>query len=86
MKTSTLMTMVMLSASCFAAPMHTANEATAAPPGAVHPEDVNAAPVAPAAPGVTATDPSQQRWVHITLPKSHRLDQRFMVQDEHQQT
>ncbi len=48
MKTSTLMVMVTLSASCFAAPVHAALDSTAG--SAV--ERANAAPVAPAAPNV----------------------------------
>jgi hypothetical protein len=83
MKTSTLMVMVTLSASCFAAPVHTALDSTANP--AV--ERANAAPVAPAAPDVRTTDENRpQQWEHIALPKSRRLDRGLTVQNEHLQT
>jgi hypothetical protein len=86
MKTSTLLIMVTLSASCFAAPVHTAldNPAHSANVAA---ERANAAPVAPAAPGVGVTDDDRpQQWEHIALPKSHRLDRGLTGQNEHLQT
>jgi hypothetical protein len=84
MKTSTLLTMVTLSASCFAAPVHTATDGTTASSLA---ERANAAPVAPAAPGVAATDDiSPQQWEHIALPKSRHLDRSFTGQNEQLQT
>jgi hypothetical protein len=83
MKTSTLLTMVTLSASCFAAPVHTAPDSTAANSLA---ERANAAPVAPAAPGVAADDTSPQQWQHIALPKSRHLERSFTGQNEHLQT
>ncbi|WP_345810730.1 hypothetical protein AAGS40_07885 [Paraburkholderia sp. PREW-6R] len=82
MKTSTLLTMVTLSASCFAAPVHTAPDGTSASSLA---ERADAAPVAPAAPDVAAAD-SPQQWQHIALPKSRHLDRSFIGQHEHLQT
>jgi curli biogenesis system outer membrane secretion channel CsgG len=83
MKTSTLMVMVTLSASCFAAPVHTALDSTANPVA----ERANAAPVAPAAPGVAVTDQNRpQQWEHIALPKSHHLERGLAAQNEHLQT
>ncbi len=84
MKTSTLLTMVTLSASCFAAPVHTAPDSTSANSLA---ERANAAPVAPAAPDVAAADSNRpQHWEHIALPKSRHLDRSFTGQNEHLQT
>jgi hypothetical protein len=84
MKTSTLLTMVTLSASCFAAPVHTATDGTTASTLAAR---ADAAPVAPAAPGVAATDDTgPQQWQHIALPKSRHLDRSFMGQNEQLQT
>jgi hypothetical protein len=82
MKTSTLLTMVTLSASCFAAPVHTAPDGTTA---SLLAERANAAPVAPAAPDIAATV-SPQQWQHIALPKSRHLDRSVMGQNEHLQT
>jgi hypothetical protein len=83
MKTSTLIAMVTLSASCFAAPVHTALDSTANRAA----ERANAAPVAPAAPDVAGADANRpQHWEHIALPKSRHLDRGFAAQDEHLQT
>jgi hypothetical protein len=83
MKTSTLMVMVTLSASCFAAPVHTPLDGTAN--SAV--ERANAAPVAPAAPNVGVSDENRpQQWQHIALPKSRHLDRGLTGQDQHLQT
>jgi len=83
MKTSTLMVMVTLSASCFAAPVHTALDSTAN----LAAERANAAPVAPPAPNVAVPDNTQpQHWEHIALPKSRHLERGFVAQDEHLQT
>ena len=50
-------------------------------------ERANAAPVAPAAPDVAATDDNRpQQWQHIALPKSRHLDRSFTGQNEHLQT
>ena len=81
MKTSTLLTMVTLSASCFAAPVHTATDSTSANSLA---ERANAAPVAPAAPDVAVTDDNRpQQWQFIALPKSRHLERSFTGQNEH---
>ena len=83
MKTSTLLVMVTLSASCFAAPVHTALDSTAG----LAADLSNAAPVAPAAPDFAAPDNAKpQHWEHIALPKSRHLERGFMSQDEHLQT
>lgn len=78
MKTSTLTTMVLLSASCFAAPTHTArdvNEAAALPGGTL-----------PAAADDSAAQRQPQHWQTIALPKSHHLSHSFAGPDEHLQT
>jgi hypothetical protein len=83
MKTSTMLTMVTLSASCFAAPVHTARDAITD----VVAERMNAAPVAPPAPDIAApTNIRPDRWQHITLPKSRHLDHGFAAGKQHQQT
>jgi hypothetical protein len=83
MKTSTLLTMVTLSASCFAAPVHTAHDALTD----IAAQRINAAPVAPPAPEVAAqSDIRPDRWQHITLPKSRHLERGFATRDEHLQT
>jgi hypothetical protein len=77
------MVMVTLSASCFAAPVHTALDSTRE--AAV--ERANAAPVAPAAPEVHVIDENRpQHWEHIALPKSRHLERGFTAQNEHLQT
>jgi len=80
MKTSTLMTAALVSASCFAAPNHTAREIPSAPaaarPAAALQSDLRDVPVAPPAPDVPAAiDPGPTHWQHLTLPKSRRLDE-----------
>ena len=73
MKVSTLMTAALLSASCFAAPSHTATERPSArteaiPAAAVRP-DLNDVPVAPPAPDVPAAiNPGRGHWRYLTLP------------------
>jgi len=92
MKTSTLMTAALLSASCFAAPNHTAPEvpsarASAIPAAALQP-DLRDVPVAPAAPDVpAAANPAVAHWRYLPspLPKSRRLD-RALREDFRQQT
>ncbi|WP_176079226.1 hypothetical protein [Paraburkholderia tropica] len=88
MKTSTLLTTVLLSASCFAAPVHTHDaqidrtSAHAMEPSTRSPmADVPVAPPAPDVPAATST----QRWEYLTLPKSHRLDH-ALTPDVHLQT
>jgi hypothetical protein len=74
MKTSTLLTMVTLSASCFAAPVHTA------------PDSTNASALAERADVAATDDTSPQQWQHIALPKSRHLERSFMGQNEQLQT
>jgi hypothetical protein len=84
MKTSTLLTMVTLSASCFAAPVHTAQDGT---PASALAESANAAPVAPAAPDVAAVDDTRpQQWQHIVLPKPRHPERGFAPRNERLQT
>ncbi|TAM06720.1 MAG: hypothetical protein EPN70_04810 [Paraburkholderia sp.] len=86
MKASTLMTSVLLSASCFAAPVRTAQEAPVEPASAgmqFHRDD---APVAPPAPNVpAAVGGGHEHWEYLSLPKSRRLDQ-VLSPELHQQT
>lgn len=83
MKTSTLLTMVTLSASCFAAPVHTAEDALTD----IAAQRTNVAPVAPPAPEVAAqSDIRPDRWQHITLPKSRHPERGLAPRDEHLQT
>jgi len=90
MKASTLMTSVLLSASCFAAPVRTAQDAPAARAEtstvtSARPV-MDEAPVAPPAPDVPAFRlHGPQHWVHLTLPKSRRLDE-TLTPDLHEQT
>ncbi|AXE92586.1 hypothetical protein ACTJLC_22460 [Paraburkholderia sp. 22099] len=84
MKTSTLLIMVTLSASCFAAPVHTATDTSNA---GILAERANAAPVAPPAPDVAATDDNRpDRWKHIALPRSRHLGRGFIGRNERLQT
>ncbi|WP_027777189.1 hypothetical protein [Paraburkholderia caledonica] len=84
MKTSTLLTMVTLSASCFAAPVHTAPDGM---PANALAETANAAPVAPPAPEVAITDENRpQEWQHIVLPKSRHPERGFAAHSERLQT
>ena len=90
MKTSTLMTAALLSASCFATPNRTAPDFPSARagtvPAAAQRSDLLDVPVAPPAPDVPAiADPGPDHWEHLTLPKSHSLDRSFQPV-LHQQT
>ncbi|MDR3097564.1 MAG: hypothetical protein LBV73_10875 [Paraburkholderia sp.] len=89
MKTSTLMTTVLLSASCFAAPVRTQDAQVDHASAIVHAPFVRSpmddAPVAPPAPDVPVTATGPQHWKYLTLPKSHRLDQ-SLTPVLHQQT
>ena len=76
MKTSTVLSMAMVSVSCYAAPLHTGD-----PPGDPAREAettqtvlairANAAPVSAPAPDVVAQALDHARWSHVPLPKSH---------------
>jgi hypothetical protein len=86
MKTSTVMATVLLSASCFAAPAHTARETLTDYGGAARQQRLNDAPVAPPAPDVAVPATSDaQHWEYITLPKSRQLD-KTLTPELHLQT
>ncbi|RDU95272.1 hypothetical protein [Trinickia dinghuensis] len=87
MKVSTLTTMALLSASCFAAPMHTGRFDSATARAELAIARANAAPVAPPAPNVTA-DPAaaRGRWLRITLPKAHELARHFAAHERQART
>ena len=71
MKTSTLLSMALVSVSCYAAPLHTSSTDSIITVAATHAAlRVNAAPVAPPAPEVSAQDLGHARWRHVPLPKS----------------
>lgn len=88
MKTSTLMATVLLSASCFAAPVHTQDAQVDRASAPVHAPFVRSpmddVPVAPPAPDIPVAI-GTQHWKYLTLPKSHRLDQ-SVIPILHQQT
>ncbi|KMQ77875.1 hypothetical protein BPMI_04494c [Candidatus Burkholderia pumila] len=67
MKTSTLLSVALVSVSCYAAPLHTSSTDGNA---AVRAMRVNAAPVSPPAPDVAADSLDHARWRHVPLPKS----------------
>lgn len=87
MRVSTLTTMALLSASCFAAPIHTTALDSITARAALATARANAAPVAPPAPEVKA-DPSQARghWTRITLPKRRELANRFAAHERKSRT
>jgi len=86
MKTSTVMTTVLLSASCFAAPMRTAQETPVGHGIVALQQRLDDAPVAPPAPDVpVAVSSGPQHWEYLTLPKSRRLD-KTITPELHQQT
>jgi hypothetical protein len=71
MKTSTLLSMAVVSASCYAAPLHTSSTDSAMVASAMRAAlRVNAAPVAPPAPDISAQSLDHARWRHVPLPKS----------------
>jgi hypothetical protein len=76
MKTSTVLSMALVSVSCYAAPLRTGDPGldpgrTAAEMRAILAVRANAAPVSPPAPGVVAQDLDHAHWLHVQLPKSH---------------
>jgi hypothetical protein len=76
MKTSTVLSMALVSVSCYAAPLHTGDAAADAAQQAKTMRAAlairaNAAPVAPPAPEVMAQELDHARWRHVPLPKSH---------------
>jgi hypothetical protein len=86
MKISTLTTMALLSASCFAAPVHTTALDGTADRVALRAARANAAPVAPPAPDIAADATWPQHWAHIRLPKSKGLARGFAAHERQAQT
>jgi hypothetical protein len=72
MKTSTLLSMALVSVSCYAAPLHTSpsDENSVAAKATATALRVNAAPVAPPAPDIAAESLDHARWRHVPMPKS----------------
>ncbi len=77
MKTSTALAMALVSASCYAAPLHTGDSQSipARDAASVHPAAVSlradAAPVSAPAPDITAQGLDHAHWSHLPLPRSH---------------
>ncbi|WP_244815929.1 hypothetical protein [Caballeronia sp. Lep1P3] len=69
MKTSTLLSMALVSVSCYAAPLHTSSTDSAAVSATRAALRINAGPVAPPAPDVSAQSLDHARWRHVPLPK-----------------
>ncbi|KND60472.1 hypothetical protein BVER_03733c [Candidatus Burkholderia verschuerenii] len=69
MKTSTLLSMALVSVSCYAAPLHTSpsDENSVAMKATAAALRVNAAPPAP---DITADSLDHARWRHVPMPKS----------------
>lgn len=87
MKVSTLTTMALLSASCFAAPTHTAALDSITARAALAAARANVAPVAPPAPEVkTDTSSARGHWARITLPKAHELANHFAAHERRSRT
>lgn len=87
MKVSTLTTMALLSASCFAAPIHTTALDSVTARAALASARANAAPVAPPAPDVKADLAAKQgRWARIALPKQHELANHFAAHERQART
>lgn len=74
MKTTTVLSMALVSVSCYAAPLHTGDAANPAQEAETLRASLairaNAAPVSPAAPEVAAQELDHARWQHVKLPKS----------------
>lgn len=88
MKASTLTTMALLSASCFAAPNHTTALDSLIAREALAVARAYAPPVAPPAPGVKADsgDNGSRHWSRIKLPKPRGLASRFAPREPQAQT
>ncbi len=76
MKTSTVLSVALVSVSCYAAPLHTGDPSSAPAQeaetmGAALAIRANAAPVSPPAPEVAAQQLDHAHWEHLPLPKSH---------------
>lgn len=87
MKLSTMTTMALLSASCFATPSHTTALDSYTARIALAVARANAAPVAPPAPDVApAPGAARAHWTRIPLPKSHSLARHFAPHERQAQT
>ncbi len=87
MRVSTVTIMALLSASCFAAPIHTTALDSMTARAALAAARADAAPVAPPAPEVAAdADIAKQHWTRIKLPKSHSLATHFAPHERQSQT
>jgi hypothetical protein len=87
MKVSTLTTMTVLSASCFAAPIDTASLDSLTARAALAAARADAAPVAPPAPEIAADgNVAKAHWTRIKLPKPHSLASRFAPREPQAQT
>lgn len=87
MKVSTLTTMALLSASCFAAPIHTTALDSVTARAALAAARANAAPVAPPAPDIKADAAgAKARWTRIKLPKQHELANHFAARERQART
>jgi len=87
MKVSTLTTMALLSASCFAAPIHTAKFDSATARAALAAARANEAPVAPPAPNVMVDSAAAHgHWRRIALPKRHELASHFAAHERQART
>ncbi|MEA3117429.1 MAG: hypothetical protein QOI13_699 [Paraburkholderia sp.] len=87
MKASTLTTMALLSASCFAAPIHTTALDSLTARAALAAARADSAPVAPPAPGIEAdTNVTRAHWARIKLPKPYGLASHFAPHERQAQT
>lgn len=87
MKASTVTTMALLSASCFAAPTHMTALDSLTARAALATARADAPPVAPAAPRVLAgSGPGPEHWRRIELPKARGLASHFAPHERQAQT
>jgi hypothetical protein len=87
MKVSTLTTMALLSATCFAAPIHTTALDSLTARAALAAALADTAPVAPPAPGIKAdVNVTHEHWARIKLPKPHGLASHFSTRERQAQT
>jgi hypothetical protein len=78
--------MALLSASCFAAPVHTTALDSLIARDAALAVRANAAPVAPPAPGVNAIAVRPDGWARIEFPKPTGLARKFAAHERQAQT
>ena len=86
MKISTVTAMALLSASCFAAPVHTTALDSLTARDAAQALRANAAPVAPPAPGVNAVEVRPDGWARIGVPTPTGLSHKFAARERQAQT